>query len=414
MQAYERLLKYCRIETTSSEHSKQHPSTENQFILAKMLKEELIQLGVKNVRLDRQCYVYGELPASEGYETCTPIGFIAHMDTSPDASGKNVKPQLIKDYDGGEVLLTGSGKKLSPDTFPHLKKLIGRTLITTDGTTLLGADDKAGIAEIMTAMEELINENICHGPIFIAFTPDEEIGEGMDGFSLDQFPAQYAYTIDGGAEGEIEYENFNAASVSFYIKGRSVHPGDAKGTMVNAALLAYEINRMLPEGEIPALTEGYEGFYHLVHMKGDVNEAELSYIVRDHDDGRYQARLLTLKQIEKVMKERYYDESVMMVLKESYRNMAGMVKTCFHIVEKAESAIKQAGLVPVTNPIRGGTDGARLSFMGIPCPNLGTGGYAFHGVYEHITVEGMELSVKIIRNLIAEFVKEKQKEDGNL
>ena len=400
MKAYERLLKYVKYNTESSQESGTHPSTEGQFALARLLSEELTSLGCEGVRVTEKCYVYGHLPATAGYETSARLGFIAHLDTAPDFSGEGVTPQIIKNYDGGEVALGDSGRVLSPAMFPHLTALRGRTLITTDGTTLLGADDKAGIAEIMTLIEKLSVSGAPHGELHFAFTPDEEIGEGADFFDVSGFGCDFAYTVDGDIEGSLEFENFNAASAKFTVQGTNVHPGSAKGIMVNAALLAMEINSLLPTAEIPSMTEGYEGFYHLTDMSGSVESAELHYIVRDHSAAIFDTRLATLRKIEKSMNEKYGADTVKLALKEQYRNMREMIEPCMHLVENAKTAASYVGVTPTVEPIRGGTDGARLSYMGLPCPNLGTGGYASHGPYEHITAEGMELQVQIISKLV--------------
>lgn len=403
MRAYERLIKYVKINTQSSETSGTHPSTKSQLELARLLMSELEELGCRNVSLSESCYLYATLPATKGYEGSTRLGFIAHMDTAPDFTSEEVKPLITPNYDGGILPLGDSGKALDPAVFPHLPSLRGRTLITTDGTTLLGADDKAGIAEIMTLIEMLNVGGIPHGEIKIAFTPDEEIGEGADLFDLSLFGADFAYTVDGGEEGTIEYENFNAASAKFKIRGFNVHPGSAKNTMKNAALIAMEINSLLPSCETPSLTEGYEGFYHLTDMKGSVEEATLSYIVRDHSETLFEARLQTLRHIEKTLNEKYGDGTVTLTLTESYRNMKEIILPHMHLIENALDAARDAGIEPKTEPIRGGTDGARLSFMGLPCPNLGTGGYAFHGPYEHISVEGMDAVCDILINLVKKY-----------
>ena len=400
MKAYERLIKYAKYNTVSSETSGAHPSTESQWTLAKELEAELISLGCTNVRISDTCYVYAEVPATEGYENAKKLGFIAHMDTSPSFSGEGVNPQIVKNYDGGELTLGESGRVLSPKMFPHLTSLKGRTLIVTDGRTLLGADDKAGIAEIMTMLEELRTGNIAHGPLRVAFTPDEEIGEGADHFDVSGFDADFAYTLDGGEEGSMEYENFNAAGAEFTVHGVNVHPGSAKDVMVNAALVAVEIASMLPTLETPAHTENYEGFFHLTDMKADVESAKLSYIVRDHDASVFDSRILTLRHIEKVLNERYGKGTVELTVREQYRNMREKLEDHMHLIENAKLAAERAGLTPVTMPIRGGTDGARLSYMGLPCPNLGTGGYAFHGPYEHISIEGMEGALNMIKEIV--------------
>lgn len=400
MKAYERLIKYVKICTQSSEESGLHPSTDSQFKLAEILKDELVALGCTEVKLDSSCYLYAKLPATEGYETKPKIGFIAHMDTAPDFCGEGVEPIIHENYNGEKIILSDSGRALDPEQFPHLKSLVGRTLITTNGKTLLGADDKAGIAEILTLIERLQSENIPHGCILIAFTPDEEIGEGADGFDVPAFGADFAYTVDGGPEGSLEYENFNAASAKFEVNGFNVHPGSAKNTMVNAALVAMEINSHLPTLETPTHTDGYEGFYHLTDMNGSVEKATLYYIVRDHNSELFDARIKTLLHIEKIMNEKYGDGTVKLEIKESYRNMKEKILPHMHLVDNAIKATEMAGLTASIEPIRGGTDGARLSFMGLPCPNLGTGGYAFHGPFEHITVEGMDIATNILINIV--------------
>ena len=399
MRAYERLLNYVKYNTKSSEDSGAHPSTASQFELANALVEELRALGCENVYVTDKCYVYGYLPATSGFSDSVRLGFIAHLDTSPDFSGERVKPILTENYNGEDLPLGNGNVVLSKEMFPHLPSLKGRTLITTDGTTLLGADDKAGIAEIMTLIEELVTKEIPHGELHFAFTPDEEIGEGADFFDVEGFGCDFAYTVDGGAEGSLEYENFNAASAKFTVKGINVHPGSAKDTMRNAALVAMEINSMIPSAEIPSKTEGYEGFYHLTDMQGEVESAVLSYIVRDHDASIFEARLNTLRHIEKTINEKYGKGTVSLVIKEQYRNMREKIAPVIHLIDNAKHAAIGAGLVPTVEPIRGGTDGARLSYMGLPCPNLGTGGYAFHGPFEHITVEGMDLATEMLKNL---------------
>ncbi|MSS63457.1 peptidase T [Velocimicrobium porci] len=405
MRAYERLLNYVKVATASDDKSEATPTTKCQFDLANQLVKELKELGVEDASVDELCYVYGTLQATEGMEDKPKIGFIAHMDTAPDFCGENIKPQIIENYDGQDVVLGTSGRVLSVDTFPHLKKLTGRTLITTDGTTLLGSDDKSGIAEIMTVIEKIQNENIPHGTICIGFTPDEEVGAGADHFDVERFGAEFAYTVDGGEEGEIVYENFNAYEALFDINGFNVHPGSAKNTMINAQLVAMEINGMLPAAEVPEHTEGYEGFYHLCEMSGNVEKTHMEYIVRDHSSNMMEARLHTLRQIEKVINEKYGEGTVQLSIREEYRNMEEKIRPCFHIVETAKKVIDEMGIEPITVAERGGTDGARLSFMGLPCPNLGTGGYAFHGPYEHVTVEGMDKCVDIILGIIKEYAK---------
>lgn len=400
MRVEERLLKYVSYWTTSDEECRQIPSSERQFELGKVLEQELRDLGLEKVTLTDHCYVYGLLPATKGYADKPAVGFISHMDTAPDFSGKDVKPQIIPDYDGNDVLLKGSGAYLKVSDFPTLKTLKGRTLITTDGTTLLGADDKAGVAEIMTAVEQIITEKIPHGDIWIGFTPDEEIGSGADLFDLDYFKAKFAYTVDGDYEGEVAYENFNAASASFEITGVNVHPGEAKDIMINAALVGCEIASLLPENETPAHTEGREGFYHLTDFSGDIAHAKVNYIVRDHDKATFEKRLDTLRGIEKKMNEKYHADTVKLNIQHSYSNMLEVIEKNEYVVAIAKKAIKNVGLEPVSRPVRGGTDGARLSFMGLPCPNLGTGGYGFHGPFEHISVEGMDTAVSVIKEIV--------------
>ena len=399
MRAYERMLNYVKVWTTSDSSSETVPSTSRQFDLAKLLVEEMKSLGIEDAHVDEKSYVYGTLPATKGYEDKAKLGFIAHLDTSEDISGQNVNPQIIENYDGKDIVLGDSGRVIRVSDFPHLEKFKGRTLITTDGTTLLGADDKAGIAEIMTAIEIIQKENIPHGKICIGFNPDEEIGTGAHNFDVEKFGADFAYTLDGWLEGQIEYENFNASSAVFEIKGINVHPGSAKNIMVNSQLLAMEINAMLPN-ETPATTEGYEGFYHLMETTGSVEHSKLTYIVRDHDADKFAARNEFLKNIEKTMNEKYGEGTVTLTIKEQYRNMKEKIEPCMHLIDNAKKAIKAVGLEPTVDAIRGGTDGAQLSFKGLPCPNLGTGGAAYHGACEHISVEGMEKVVDIAVELV--------------
>lgn len=396
MNVKSRFLNYVSYWTTSDETTKSTPSTDRQFALAEVLKQELLSLGLEQVILDKYCYVYGLLPATENYKNARSLGFIAHMDTAPDMTGKDVKPQIIENYDGKDILLPATGAYILCTDFPHLSSLKGKTIITTDGSTLLGADDKAGIAEIITALEEIITKNLPHGDIWIAFTPDEEIGEGSDHFDFSHFKAEFAYTVDGDYESEIAYENFNAASADFYIKGRNVHPGEAKNIMLNAASIACEIHSLLPEFQTPEHTQDREGFYHLTHMSGDVEHSHLSYIVRDHDAFLFEDKIKFLKSIEELMNQKYDKNTVRLEMKESYRNMLEIIEKNMDIIDLAKEAISSVGLSPVSTPVRGGTDGARLSFMGLPCPNLGTGGHGFHGALEHIAVESMESVVAIL------------------
>ena len=400
MKLEERFLNYVSYWTTSDEEGTTNPTSQREFCLAKVLEQELKDLGLSKVMLSDSCYVYGLLPATEGMEDKKAIGLIAHMDTAPDFSGENVKPQIIPEYDGNDILLPNSGTYLKVSDFPDLKYLKGHRLITTDGTTLLGADDKAGIAEIVTAIDELSKDGTPHGDIWICFTPDEEVGMGPNSFDLDYFQADYAYTVDGAYEGDIAYENFNAASAIFTINGVSVHPGEAKDIMVNAALIACEIACRLPKMETPAHTEMREGFYHLTDISGDVVSAKLSYIIRDHDKNAFESRLNFLRALEIDINQKYGANTVDLEIIPSYENMATVMEDHMYIIDLAKEAITAVGLTPVSLPVRGGTDGARLSFMGLPCPNLGTGGYGFHGPYEHISVNSMEKVVQILKHIM--------------
>ena len=405
MKAYERLLKYVQIDTPSDPSSETTPSSKCQFDLAKILVEELKSLGVENAEVDEKCYIYGSIPATEGCENCKALGLIAHMDTAPDFNGCGVKPMIIENYDGKDVVLGDSGRVLKVKDFPELVNMKGRTLIATDGTSLLGADDKAGIAEILTLVERIFAEKIPHGKLCIAFTPDEEIGAGADYFDVEKFGADIGYTLDGSKEGEIEYENFNAAGAKITVQGNNVHPGMAKDIMVNAQLIAMEFNGMLPANEIPAATEGYEGFYHLTNMEGSVETAILNYIIREHSKEKFEERKAFVRNCANILNEKYGAGTVELELKDQYYNMKEMVEPHMHLIEYAKEAAKEVGLNPNVVPIRGGTDGARLSFMGLPCPNLGTGGFGFHGPYEHITAEGMELCVEMMRKIVEKYAK---------
>lgn len=405
LKAYERLLKYVVVRTPSDENSDTVPSSECQFDLARLLETEMKELGLSDVYLDDQCYLYGKLPATEGYEDKPAIGFIAHMDTVSDFCDREINPIINFFYDGKDLPLANSGRTLEVSKFPHLADLAGRMLITSDGNTILGADDKAGIAEILTMVERLNTENIPHGPICVAFTPDEEIGTGASHFDVERFGAEYAYTLDGDSEGEIQYENFNACKADFEITGFNVHPGSSKDTMINASLVAMEINNALPSMETPRGTEDYEGFYHLMSMTGEVAHAELHYIVRDHDANLFEARKNTLRLIEKNLNEKWGEGTVKLTITEQYKNMAEVIATCMHLIDNAKAACTAAGVEPLVIPIRGGTDGCQLSFKGLPCPNLGTGGHAYHGPYEHITVEGMDSAVNIIVELVKIYAK---------
>lgn len=400
MNCCDRLLKYVTIRTPSDEESSSVPSSACQFELAWHLYRELFTMGITDVKVDTKCYLYAHIPPSPGYENRPVIGFIAHMDTVSDFCDHRIIPVVHKDYDGRDLPLGDSGRVLSPEHFPHLHDLKGRTLITSDGTTILGADDKAGIAEIMTMAERLIEDEIPHSPVSIAFTPDEEIGMGAANFDLDEFGADFAYTLDGDTEGEIQYENFNACRAEFKITGVNVHPGSAKDIMVNASLVAMEINSLLPSGETPRDTEGYKGFYHLTDMKGDVAEAVLRYIVRDHQADSFEKRKQTLHEIVKTMNQKYGRGTVTLTITDQYRNMAEIIAGSMHLIENAEKACRNVGVEPLILPIRGGTDGAQLSFKGLPCPNLGTGGHGYHGPYEHITSEGMEAACNVAMELV--------------
>lgn len=400
MRAYERLINYAKVHTASIENSEQVPSTERQFDLSRMLAKEMEELGLEGVFVDEHAYVYGFIPASKGMEDKPCIAFNAHVDTIPDFSGENVRPQVIENYDGGSVTLGESGRVLSPEQFPDLKAAIGKTLITTDGTTVLGADDKAGVAEIMTAAERIINEKLPHGRIAICFSPDEEVGHGGALMQLDRLGADFGFTVDGDDVNEINYETFNAAAAHWEVNGFNVHPGSAKDTMINASLVAMEINSMLPAGDVPSKTENYQGFFHLTDMSGNVELAKLDYIIRDHDSAVFEARKDAMRHIEELINAKYGSNTAKLSIKEQYRNMSILLKDRMDIVALAERAIRKQGLEPVSVPMRGGTDGANLSFRGLLCPNLGTGGHGFHGPYEHIAAESMDTAVEIILAII--------------
>ena len=401
MRAYERLLKYVKVHTTSDPNSGTHPSTLRQFDLAKILVEELKELGLTDAHVDEHCYVYATLPATPGQESAAPLGLIAHMDTSPDAPGAGVKPRVVR-YEGGDLVLNEEkGIVMRAAEFESLAKYKGQELIVTDGTTLLGADDKAGVAEIMTAVETVIREGRPHGKLCIGFTPDEEIGEGADLFDIPGFGADFAYTVDGGDAGDIEYENFNAAAATVTIHGFSVHPGSAKDTMINASNVAMEFHGALPVMARPETTEGRQGFYHLCQMYGDVTTAKLGYILRDHDAAKLQFKKDNMQDIADYLNGKYGAGIVEVEIKDSYRNMLEKIKPHFHLIETARKAVRMAGLEPVEVPVRGGTDGATLSWMGLPCPNLGTGGFNFHGVCECTTVERMDRCTEIVLNIIS-------------
>ena len=399
MELKDRFLKYVSYDTQSSEESTTFPSTDKQLVLLRDLAEEMKTLGLTEVTMDKHGYVMGTIPATPGSESAPVIGFISHVDTSPDMSGKDVRPRTIEEYDGGDIVLNGQLTMRVAD-FPELEFFKGHTLIHTDGTTLLGADDKAGVAEIMTAAEYLLaHPEIAHGKIRIGFTPDEEVGRGVDYFDVEAFGADFAYTVDGGMEGELEYENFNAASAKIAVQGRNVHPGYAKNKMINAIEVACELNALLPACERPEHTEGYEGFYHCVGFSGTVEQAEISYIVRDHDAAKFERKKVFLWSAVDLLKKKYGDEVLTLTLKDQYFNMRKMVEPHPQLIDKALEAMRMAGVEPLVRPIRGGTDGARLSFMGLPCPNLFTGGMNFHGKFEYCSLTTMRKAMQVILNL---------------
>ena len=399
MKLKDRFLKYVSYDTQSSEESSTFPSTDKQLVLLRDLAEEMKQLGMVEVSMDKNGYVMGTIPASKGKENAPVIGFISHVDTSPDMSGHDIKPQVIECYDGGDIRLN-QRLTMRVEDFPELSFFKGHTLIHTDGTTLLGADDKAGVAEIMTAAEYLLSHpEVEHGKIRIGFTPDEEIGRGVDFFDVKAFGAQFAYTVDGGMEGELEFENFNAASAKIRIQGKNIHPGYAKDKMINALQVACEINSMLPVAQRPEHTEGYEGFYHLVGLNGTVEEAEISYIIRDHDRAKFEAKKHYLQGIVALLTEKWGAGVINLQLKDQYYNMREMVEPHPEVIDKALAAMKEAGVEPIVRPIRGGTDGSRLSYMGLPCPNLFTGGMNFHGKFEYCSLTTMKRAMQVIINL---------------
>ncbi len=397
----ERFVNYVKIDTQSDETSATTPSSLKQLKLAGMLRDELKNMGIRNATLDENGYVMASIPANTSKKVPV-IGFIAHMDTSPDMTGTDVNPQIIQNYDGGEILLNREKRLfLSPADFPELVKYKGQTLITTDGTTLLGADDKAGITEIMTAVEYLLQHpEMRHGEIRIGFTPDEEIGRGADFFNVKAFNADFAFTIDGGEIGELEYENFNAAMATITISGRNVHPGTAKGKMINSIHIAAELNAMLPVKDRPEHTESYEGFFHLIDFNGTVEQTRFRYIVRDHDRTKFEERKTLLIDAAKKLNAKYHRNTVNLELTDQYYNMKEKIEPVMHIIELAKRAMVESGVQPVIKPIRGGTDGARLSYMGLPCPNIFTGGHNFHGRYEYIPLQSMEKAVKVILSII--------------
>ena len=396
MTVIDRFLKLVSYPTTSDERSQTCPSTPQQRVLAEELVRQMQELGIQDARVDAYGYVYGTIPAN--CEKDIPVyGLIAHMDTAPDAPGENIRARVTEAYDGGDVVLNEEKHiVLSPEEYPQLKNAVGKRLIVTDGTTLLGADDKAGVAEILSAAELLLTSDRKHGTVKLAFTPDEEIGRGADRFDVAGFGADYAYTVDGGAIGELEYENFNAASAKIVIRGKSIHPGSAKGQMVNAALVAMELHGLLPALETPYYTDGYEGFYHLTGMQGETEQAELQYIIRDHDRAKFEARKAVMQKVCAEIDRRYGAGTVELTLRDSYYNMKEKIEPCMFLIENAKQAMEQLGIEPKVVPIRGGTDGARLSFEGLPCPNLCTGGENFHGRFEYIPAEDMERITQLL------------------
>jgi len=404
----DRFTRYVKIDTQSARQSDTFPSTKKQFDLARLLEKELKELGLEDAAIDQYGYVTATLPANIEEKDVPVVGLLAHMDTSPDLSGKDVNPQFIEDYDGGTVVLNKEKNILmSPEEFPALKKYVGKTLITTDGTTLLGADDKAGVAEIMTAVEYLLEHpEIKHGTIKIGFTPDEEVGHGVDHFDVDAFGADFAYTVDGGQAGEVQYENFNAAGAEVTIHGRNVHPGKAKLKMRNALLIGIEFNDLLPVFERPEFTQDYEGFFHLFELGGTVEEASMTYIIRDHDRQKFESMKAFMQDCAGFINEKYGDKIIELKMEDQYYNMREKVEPHPEIMEIAVQAVKDVGLKPIIDPVRGGTDGSRLSYMGLPTPNIFTGGHYYHGKYEFIPTFAMEKAVQTLVR-IAELVAEK-------
>lgn len=400
-QVFERFMRYIAFDTQSDDASEKFPSTDKQLILANLLVKELKDLGVANVQIDQYGYVMAYIAANTDKKIPT-IGFIAHYDTSPDMPGAVLNPKIVENYDGKDIVLNEKENiKLTTSDFPELLEYIGQTIITTDGTTLLGADDKAGIAEILTAVDYLIKHpEIKHGNIRIGFTPDEEIGKGVDFFDVKKFDADYAYTMDGGGIGELEFENFNAASAKISIQGRNIHPGYAKNKMLNALLIGMELNAILPVNERPEFTQDYEGFYHLIKMEGSVEKALIQYIIRDHDKEKFELKKQFIADAVELINKKYKECPLTLELKDQYFNMREQVLPVYHVVETAQKAMESIGIVPKVVPIRGGTDGARLSYMGLPCPNIFAGGHNFHGKYEYVPLESMEKAVQVIVRII--------------
>lgn len=402
MNVTERFLKYVSFHTTSDQASTTTPSTENQKLLAAELVKEMKEMGIADAEMDQYGYVYGTIEATKGCEDKPYIGLISHMDTSDAISGKDVKARIVKNYDGKDIVLNEEKNiVMRTKEFSHMADYVGQDLIVTDGTTLLGADDKAGIAEILTLAEQLMNnKDIPHGRIRIGFTPDEEIGAGADHFDVERFNADFAYTVDGGRLGELEYENFNAAGAKVIVHGVNIHPGEAKNKMRNAILMGIEFNSMLPANEIPSCTEGYEGFQHISSISGNEEGTVLEYIIRDHDKEKFNEKKATFEKVTAYLNDKYGEGTFELSLKDNYFNMKEKIVNHMEIVDRAEAAMKKVGVEPIIVPIRGGTDGARLSFMGLPCPNLSTGGHNFHGRYEYIPVQSMEKMVQILQEII--------------
>lgn len=402
----ERFLKYVKIDTQSNEESTTCPSTEKQFDLAKVIIEDLKEIGMSDISMDENGYIMATLPSNIDKEVPT-VGFIAHMDTAPDYSGKDVKPRIVENYDGGEIILNeAQNTVMSPVDFPELPNYKGQDLIVTDGTTLLGADNKAGIAEILEAMDYLVKHpEIKHGEIKVGFTPDEEIGRGANLFNVEKFGAKYAYTIDGGEIGELEYENFNAATATIKINGRNIHPGTAKNKMVNSAIIGMELNAMLPSDQRPEHTEKYEGFFLLINMSGTVENTSMTYIIRDHDREKFAVKKELMENTAEYLNKKYGAGCVELEIKDSYFNMREKIEPVMEVVEIAKKSMEEAGVTPIIKPIRGGTDGARLSYMGLPCPNIFTGGHNFHGKFEYIPVQSMKKSVEVIVKVVENYTK---------
>ena len=403
----DRFLRYVSVDTQSNEESETQPSAAKEWDLLKMLRDELQALGVE-VTLDEYGYVMASIPSNIGADV-PAVGFIAHVDTAPDASGAGVKPQIIKNYDGGAIDLKGvPGLQLKPEEFPEMLHFVGQTLITTDGTTLLGADDKAGVAEIMQAVQYMVEHpEFKHGPVKIGFTPDEEIGRGVVKFDVPRFGAQYAYTMDGGEIGELEFENFNAASAKVHIQGSNVHPGSAKGKMRNAIHIGQEFDALLPVDQRPEYTEGYEGFFHIISFKGTVEEADFAYIIRDHSRAKFEKKKEFIEKAAAFINDKYGAGTVTLTVKDQYYNMREQVEPHYHIIEKAVKAMEMAGVKAKIQPIRGGTDGANLSFKGLPCPNIFAGGLNFHGKMEFVPLESMEKAYEVILNIISLFTSQR-------